>query len=124
MERTAQTIQLLKNYTALQASAENLTQQLRRQPQPATRQALEDTRHWLDRLGRSLDALTEEERTVLDMLYIHPKKGNATRLCQVLEVEQSTVYRRRDKALEHLNLALYGPRAVPGDNSFSAATII
>ena len=116
MERTAQTIQLLKNYTALQASAENLAQQLRRQPAPATRQTLEHTRHWLDQLGRGLDALTEEERTVLDMLYIHPKKGNATKLCEVLEVEQSTVYRRRDKALEHLNLALYGP-AVPADIS-------
>ena len=116
MENHTKTIQLLKNYTALQASAENLTQQLARQPQPATRQTLEDTRYWLDQLSRSLDALTEEERTVLDMLYIHPKKGNATKLCEVLEVEQSTVYRRRDKALEHLNLALYGP-AVPGDHA-------
>lgn len=102
------TIQLLKNYTALQASGENLALQLARENSPQTRQALEHTRYWLDQLDRGLEALTEEERTVLDMLYIHPKKGNPGRLCEILQVEQSSVYRRRDRALSKLNLALHG----------------
>ncbi|MCD7860112.1 MAG: hypothetical protein LUH51_08170 [Firmicutes bacterium] len=34
--------------------------------------------------------------------------GNVDRLCGDLACEQSTVYRKRDKALRHFTIALYG----------------
>lgn len=70
--------------------------------------ALTQARNWVNRVERGLNALDEEERLVLRMLYIQPAKGNVDRLCEILCVEQASVYRRRDKALRHFTLALYG----------------
>ena len=63
---------------------------------------------WLDVTHKGLGVLTPEERLVVQMLYIMPKKGNVARLCDLLDCGQSTVYRRRDKALEKFTVALYG----------------
>lgn len=55
------------------------------------------------RVGRGLKAIREqmsrEEMLLLELIYIVPKKGNLDVLCQELEIEKSSVYRRRDKAL-------------------------
>ena len=45
---------------------------------------------------------------VLTRFYIYPERGGVSRLCEELGVEQSSVYRKRDKALERFTLALYG----------------
>jgi hypothetical protein len=52
--------------------------------------------------------LTPEERLVLLRIFILPESGSIQRLCDELNVEQSSVYRKRDKALEAFTLALYG----------------
>lgn len=70
--------------------------------------ALEQARAWVALVDAGLEILSPEERLILDKFYIHPEKGNVDRLCGELKVEQSSVYRRRDKALHHFTLSLYG----------------
>ena len=70
--------------------------------------ALAQAKSWLSTADRSLGALTPEEKLVLHRLYIYPERGAVDRLCGELGLEQSSVYRKRDKALERFTLALYG----------------
>ena len=69
---------------------------------------LQQAQMWLQTTDRALTALTPEEKQILHRLYIYPEKGNLERLCKELGVEASSIYRRRDKALEHFTLAFYG----------------
>ena len=69
---------------------------------------LDQTKCWLDVTERALKALTREERLILQRLYICPEKGAVERLCEELGLEQSSVYRRRDRALQRFAIALYG----------------
>lgn len=50
-------------------------------------------------IDRCMEQLEEEERLLLERIYIVPKIGNLELLCRELGVEKSSVYRRRDKAL-------------------------
>ena len=72
------------------------------------RNALEQAGLWLRVTDRALSALTPEEKLVLHRFYIYPERGGVDRLCGELGVEQSSVYRRRDKALRKFTVALYG----------------
>lgn len=56
----------------------------------------------------ALQVLTPEERLVAQLLLISPQKGNVQRLCEMLCVEQSSVYRRRERVLEKLEGVLFG----------------
>ena len=67
------------------------------------------TRAWLAAMDGALSALTPEEKLVLHRLFICPQKGNAERLCEELNAERSSVYRKRNAALTHFTTALYGP---------------
>lgn len=69
---------------------------------------LERTADWLRIADRALSALTPEEKLILHRLYIYPERGSLDRLCQELKVEQSSIYRKRDKALRKFTYALYG----------------
>lgn len=69
---------------------------------------LEQAHLWLQSTDRALTALTNEEKLILHRLYIYPEKGSLDRLCKELDVESSSVYRRRDRALKHFTLAYYG----------------
>lgn len=70
--------------------------------------AMKEARAWVKIVDSGLAVLDEEERHILDRFYIHRANGNVERLCDELRVEVATVYRRRDKALRHFTLALYG----------------
>ena len=70
--------------------------------------SLKWVRQWLNHTDRGLNALGPEERLVLQRLYLTPEKGAVDALCAELGVEQATVYRKRDKAIEHFTMALYG----------------
>ena len=72
------------------------------------RQELSRVRLWISQTEAGLAALTPQERLVVQLLCISPDVGNVQRLCGLLGCEQSTVYRRRDKALEKFTKALYG----------------
>lgn len=70
--------------------------------------AFSQAQQWLTVADRALGALTPEEKLILHRLYICPERGAVDRLCAELGAEQSTVYRKRDKALHRFTLALYG----------------
>ena len=69
---------------------------------------LKEARLWLSQVDKALAVLDDEERLILDKFYIHRAKGNVGDLCERLNVEQSTVYRKRDNALRLFTIALYG----------------
>lgn len=69
---------------------------------------LKRVKHWLLVADRGLAALLPDEKLVLQRLYLHPEKDALQRLCDELGVEQSTVYRKRDQALQRFTTALYG----------------
>ena len=70
--------------------------------------ALENTRRWLKITDRALQALSKEEQLILRKLYIRKTPGAVTDLCQRLQMEKSSIYRKRDRALDKLVQALYG----------------
>lgn len=76
------------------------------------RQELEKTlrqvRQWLNVADRGLLALDQDERLILQHLYLYPQKGAIDRLCSELGLEQSSVYRKRDQALHRFTAAIYG----------------
>ena len=69
---------------------------------------LGQVKRWLEIADRGLLALPQEDRIILQRLYIHPEKGALERLCQELGVEQSSIYRKRDQALQRFTVAMYG----------------
>ncbi len=70
--------------------------------------SLAEAKAWVDMVDKGLAVLTAQERKILDRFYIHPAKGNVDRLCEELACERSQVYRRKDDALRHFTIALYG----------------
>ena len=70
--------------------------------------ALEQAKTWVALVDACLEILSPEERLILDRFYIHPEKGNVDRLCGELSVEKPTVYRRKDAAIRHFTICLYG----------------
>ncbi len=69
---------------------------------------LDQTQAWLNSMNKALSSLTPEEKLVLQRLYIYPEKGSVERLCSELGLENSSIYRKRDKALRRFTVALYG----------------
>ena len=69
---------------------------------------LQQAQIWLQATDRALTALSQEEKLILHRLYIYPEKGGVERLCRELELESSSIYRRRDRALKHFTIAFYG----------------
>lgn len=102
----------LRQYGAMKASLENLSQELSLPCKPKMRHALEqrlsNTRCWVETVERGLSALNEEQRQVLELLYIDPRPNRLAALCAAQQREQSTIYRRRDTALERFTAALFG----------------
>ena len=63
---------------------------------------------WVRVVDRALGVLSPDERLVLDRFYINRQKGSAERLMEELCIEKSQVYARKDAALRHFTVALYG----------------
>lgn len=58
---------------------------------------------------RGLGVLTTEERHLLDVMYIINEKGRTDRLMDELGLaEESSLYKRVNKALQHFTIAMYG----------------
>lgn len=70
--------------------------------------ALDQALLWVETTERALGTLTPEEKLVLNRFYLYPCPGSVDRLCGELGQEQSTIYRKRDRALRHFTMALYG----------------
>lgn len=71
-------------------------------------EALENTLRWLLVTDRALGTLDKDELLILRRLYIKKEPSAVSRLCQILDVEKSSVYRKRDKALAKFTTALFG----------------
>ena len=69
-------------------------------------QELEQARQQLEALDRATQTLTPEERLIAQYLLLCPRKGNIDHLCQLLEIERSSIYRRRTQILAKLSPAL------------------
>ena len=63
---------------------------------------------WVRTVEAGLAVLDAEERHILDRFYIPRAGGHVERLCEELHLEKSQVYERKDRALRHFTLALYG----------------
>ena len=70
--------------------------------------SLEQTKIWVELVDAGLEILSAEERMILDRFYIHPEKGAADRLAGDMKLDIKTVYRRKDEALKHFTICLYG----------------
>ena len=60
----------------------------------------------VEQMEDALEMLTEEEREIIDKIYVNPMKYANDKLCEMLMVEVPTVYRRRNKALKKLEFYL------------------
>ena len=70
--------------------------------------SLKQVKQWLANTERGLLALSQEDRLILQRFYLYPEQGAMDRLCSELGVEQSSIYRRREQALERFTIAMYG----------------
>ena len=69
---------------------------------------LKEARLWVAQVDKALAVLDDEELLVLDRFYIHRTKDSVGELCDRLNLEKTAVYDRREKALRHFTIALYG----------------
>ncbi len=78
----------------------------------ATRHELElllkIARHWVRTTERGLRVLSPEEKLILSRMFIYPQRQSVNLLCDELCIEQSSVYRKKEKALRKFTFALYG----------------
>lgn len=70
--------------------------------------AMEQAASWVDMVEAALEILSDEERLILERFYMRPEKGAADRLAGDLRIDVKTVYRRKDDALRHFTIAMYG----------------
>jgi DNA-directed RNA polymerase specialized sigma subunit len=54
------------------------------------------------RMEAALDTLTEDEREIIEKMYIRPQRRVADKICEKFDIEVAAVYRRRNKALKKL----------------------
>ena len=101
------TIAHLREYDTLCRAKENLMAVLEWNPEsPGLQSRLAKVSCRLRQMDRALAVLTPESRLVLQLLDISRVRGNVARVCELLNCENSTVYRRRDKALRQFAQAL------------------
>ena len=64
---------------------------------------------WLGIVDHAMEQLDDEEKTVLQRMYVNHERGAVERLREELGLEDDrSVYKRKDRALRHFTLALYG----------------
>ena len=81
----------------------NLSQRVELERQLARAAAL------VELVDSALATLREEDRWILDTMYIHPTRGKMDRMMERLDLlDQTSVYRRVAKALARFTIAYYG----------------
>ena len=75
-------------------------------------EALKDKLRQTERLVACIDGvlrmMTDEDRFLLDQMFIHRKETPVDDICAELCMEKSNVYRLRKRALEKFTLAMFG----------------
>lgn len=80
--------------------------------------ALQSAERFVDMVSGALKRLPPDDRKILEQLFVYPTKGAVERLCAELNLEASSIYRRRDRALQEFTLTLYGSA---GEEEFLSA---
>lgn len=70
--------------------------------------SLEQAQKWVALVEAGMEILSQEERLILERFYIRPEKGAADCLAGELNLDVKTVYKRKDAALRHFTISLYG----------------
>ena len=70
---------------------------------------LEEARRQLQQLDEAVALLSPADKLIYHKLILHPERGNAALLCQLLELEIATIYRRRTRLLQQLSSHLPPP---------------
>lgn len=110
----------LRRFPAMQAALGNLEDELallelgggEEQARQALERAARQAEYWTRQVENALSVLTPEERLILDKCYVNRQRGAVDALCGELEVEYSTVYRWRDRALRRFAEAMFGQLAI------------
>ena len=71
-------------------------------------QAYENAKIWVDTTSDAFSVLSDEERMILENMYVMPRQGVLDFLSGKLGVEKTSIYRKRDQALCRFTMALYG----------------
>lgn len=70
--------------------------------------SLQETEAAVTRVEGALNALTKEDRRILECFFIIPRQGAVSQLASELLIEEKTVYNRRNDALYRFMKAMYG----------------
>lgn len=62
----------------------------------------------IELIERALQALSDEDREILELCYIRARSGTLNQLCERLQCEVATVYRRRNRALRNYTIRRRG----------------
>lgn len=119
MSRRDEMVELLRNYDIMAAAVKNLSDriQILKQQEDAEENAqqiqnlersLDSTSRWLKIIDRGMEVLSKGEHMILYELYIRKSDRPLLDLCRRMEIEKSSVYRKRDKALDKLAMAIFG----------------
>ena len=110
MERK-EVLRRLGELESLRLAVENIPLQLQC-CQPSRRQRLKKALAYaqlqVQVMDNAMQVLTPEERLVIHRMCIAREKGAVPVLCQILQVEQASVYRRKERALKKLAEAMGG----------------
>ena len=60
----------------------------------------------VEQMEAALEMLDEEEREIIDKMYVNPVKYANDKLCEKFMIEVASIYRRRNKALKKLDFYL------------------
>ena len=61
--------------------------------------SMEAVRTRLEAMEECLEQLSDEERMVIEMLCLHPEKRNMCEICDILNMERTSVYRLKNRIL-------------------------
>ena len=70
--------------------------------------SLKTTTQLCNIIKKGLDSLSDEEQTVLKIMYVEPINHPIDELCEMLNISKPQVYRIRDKALYKFTITCYG----------------
>lgn len=70
--------------------------------------SLQETAEAVKRVDGALAALTADDRRILECIFINPRKGAVSQLSSELNIEEKTVYNRRNDALYRFAKAMFG----------------
>lgn len=70
-----------------------------------------NAREYMDWFHPGWKALTEDERCILRYFYMddgHSQTDRVAEVCELFHIERTSAYKKKDRALAHLALLLYG----------------